>query len=311
MSKSSGANDSSTNALKKLEAQGLAFSNLEFILAIDEGDVEKVALFIEAGIDVNEAREGNPPISYLVLSDHGNCEIAQLLIDKGADVNAMILGGKAPLILWATHKHGEELVQLLIDNGADVNAVSPDGESSIWTAVYEDRMELVRLLIDNGADINMPSLGGNSLMSYAVLQDRKELVQLLLDNGGKLNPESASGGAVSEKLEVTNIIERLELLEEKFGISISGLYASCYYRKHGTPPYHEVRINFDVASMNGGKLERSLKINASAYNSAGQLLDTSSTYINNEEFMGFGPMSILSLLDQKPERIRLFPAAYD
>jgi hypothetical protein len=112
-----------------------------------------------------------------------------------------------------------------------------------------------------------------------------------------------------EKKEITKIIERFDLLEEKFGITISGLYATCEYEPYGTPPYHEVEINFDLSSVSGGKLERNFKVISSAYNSAGQLLKTDSTRIYADDFMGFSPVSITLHLDQAPEKIRLFPAA--
>lgn len=118
-------------------------------------------------------------------------------------------------------------------------------------------------------------------------------------------------GAVSQptpsKKEITKLIERLELLEEKFGIAISGLYASCKYEPYG--PYHDIKINFDLTSLSGGKLERSFNVIASAYNSAGQLLQTGSTRIDADDFMGFSPVSITLHLDQVPDKIRLFPSA--
>jgi hypothetical protein len=108
--------------------------------------------------------------------------------------------------------------------------------------------------------------------------------------------------------EITKIIERLELLEEKFGIKISGLYANY---EVGDPTFpHIVKINFDIASLSGVKLECSFKVIASFYNSADQLLLTKSTYIDANTFMGFSPISMNFFeLDQAPVKIRLFPAA--
>lgn len=120
------------------------------------------------------------------------------------------------------------------------------------------------------------------------------------DEQGAISPPTPS------KKEITNIVERLELLEEKFGIAISGLYASCKYEPYG--PYHEIKINFDLISLSGGKLERSFWMLTSAYNSAGQLLETGKTHIDTDNFMGFSPVSITLYLDQMPEKIRLSPA---
>ena len=115
-----------------------------------------------------------------------------------------------------------------------------------------------------------------------------------------------------EREEITKIIERLELIEEKFGIAISGVYA------HGGPgrvngeDVYYMKINFDLISLSGGKLKEDIKMNASAYNSAGQLLQTTFQYISANNFMGFQPIS-MDLYTygfyQMPEKIRLFPSA--
>jgi len=114
---------------------------------------------------------------------------------------------------------------------------------------------------------------------------------------------------MSERKEITKIIERLELLEEKFGIAISGLYATCEHRPNFSPPIYQIAINFDLASLSGGKLKRNFKVLASAYNSSGQLLGTTPTYIDAGDFMGFGSFSDILYLDQAPKKIRLSPAA--
>ena len=308
VSKSSSANNSSANALKQLEAQGRVFTNKAFVLEIIGGDIEKVALFIDAGIDVNEGFDGSLPLTDLASLGRGSCEIAQLLIDNGANVNGMSENEFSPLRMAIVNDH-KDLVQLLICNGADVNAADQDGMAAIHTAANHNRTELAQLLIENGANVNAETKSGITAMQIALSDNRKELVQSLIEKGADASPKSAAEAVVSEKLEITNIVERLELLEEKFGIAISALYASCYYQSYGSPPYHEVTINFDVTSLSGRGLERSFNISASAYNAAGQLLGTSSTYINNEEFMGFCPGSILCHLDQVPAKIRLFPSA--
>lgn len=275
MSKSSKEANSSAKALRKLEAYGVPFTGEAFLHAIVERDLEKLGLFMEAGIDVNQVVDGVPPIVWLASVHRANCQIAQLLID----------------------------------NGADVNAVSGDGVNAIGMALCTGHKDLARLLIANGVDVN--AVQANGLTLLAMQADRKEMAQFLIENGADANAEIAPGSAALERREITNIVERLELLEEKFGIEISGLYASCYYQSNGTPPWHEVIINFDVTSLSGGVLERNLKISASAYNPTGQLLGTTSSYISIENFMGFSPISITSHLDQEPAKIRLFPAAYD
>ena len=111
------------------------------------------------------------------------------------------------------------------------------------------------------------------------------------------------------KKEITEIIERFELREEMLGVVISGLYANCEYITDDSHPYYTIRINFDIASLSGNKLGRSVSINASAYNSAGQLLGAERTQLFDQNFMGFSSESICFYsLDQEPKKIRLYPS---
>ena len=164
-------------------------------------------------------------------------------------------------------------ITLFIEAGIDVNGLH-DGHSPLLRLASSqngDRnCEVAELLINAGADVNFVGAGVTPLR-MAKYHKHLALIHLLIANGAD-NP-------VSGKSEITNIVERLELLEDKFGIVISGLYASCDSRPYNIPPNHVVIINFDVNSLAGGELERSLKINASAYNTAGQLLSTEEAFI--------------------------------
>lgn len=271
MSKLSEASSRATEALRKLDAYDLPFTGKAFAGAIAGRVLEEVRAFIEAGIDVNEAVEGMLPIVLLASTRPGNCEIAQLLID----------------------------------NGADVNAVFGDGVTALRMAIFNRNKDLVRLLIANGADVNAIDKYGDTAIAAA--RGNTEMVQFLIENGADVKSELASSSQVSEKQDITTMVERLELLEEKRGIEISGVYATCCDRPNAMPPDYDVMINFDVTSLNGGQLEANFQVQASAYNAAGQLLATAYAFIYSDKFMGFGSWSEHLYLDQAPKRIRLFP----
>jgi len=107
-------------------------------------------------------------------------------------------------------------------------------------------------------------------------------------------------------MEITNLVERLEVLEEKCGIAISALYASYVITDYSKT---KIIINFDLTSLSGGSLKRNVYMRAGAYNSAGQLLGTASSYrIYSNTFLGFKSQSItIDDLDKVPEKIRLHP----
>jgi len=236
---------------------------------------------------------------------------------------------KSPLATYITVQ-GEEIEQDFWLSGL----VNGYGGTTIRSGAFKkmgiviDKQKLRKISSDDRlyVTIELPKLAQRFNFGFVCSDEAEKRFSLYESDQEAVESESPKGASVSaaiepdvvdqtnsgpapSKQEITDIIERLELLEEKFGIAISGLYATSYYQSNGTPPYHEVRINFDVTSLSGGAFERSFPIRASAYNAVGQLLDTSSAYIDNEKFIGFSPMSILSHLDQEPTKIRLFPAA--
>ena len=122
-----------------------------------------------------------------------------------------------------------------------------------------------------------------------------------------------SGGNGFKK-EITHLVERFELLEKKFGIAMSGLYATCKPEfaicddelDEMQPPRYRILINFDVTSLSEFQLEK-IAVNAAAYNSADQLLGE---YISICGHQCFSSESMQFLLDQKPAKIRLYPSTW-
>ena len=188
-----------------------------------------------------------------------------------------------------------------------------DGVTLLHMAVLENSLPAIKWLIDQGCNVNAKAVDGTTPTDWA--ENKEEITEFFSGVGGVSGvlhgSHPTASHAIPVKSEITNIIERLELLEDKFGIGISGLYASCESRPHVSPPDHVVRINFDVNSAAGGELERSLKINASTYNTAGQLLSTEKVYVTQENFIGFESKEMIFFVDQTPTKIRLFPATYD
>ena len=117
----------------------------------------------------------------------------------------------------------------------------------------------------------------------------------------KLLALAPSTGAIRE---VTSNVERLELIEDKFGIGISGVYASTQAMAEDQ---FLVRINFDISSSDGEPLKQSFYIHATAYNKAGQAIGMENIFVHQPDFFGFDSRSLLFYIDQPLEKIRLFP----
>jgi len=129
----------------------------------------------------------------------------------------------------------------------------------------------------------------------------------------KLSEAQANIDSIQKKIDeaapvvITSIIERLELIEEKLGVRFDALYGVCIKRTWETPEDFLIEVNFDVIGT-VATLKRSFKPTLSAYNSAGQLLNTESSFIHNVNFLGIESMKIQLLCREIPVRVRLYPA---
>lgn len=109
--------------------------------------------------------------------------------------------------------------------------------------------------------------------------------------------------------ELTNVVERLELLEEKFNVEISGLYAAL--ELVGVNSYY-LSVNFDITSRTGGAIDNNVRFRINLYNSDGQLMRTDDRMIYSHEFVGLDTINFsldLPSKEQKPYKIRIFPVA--
>lgn len=130
----------------------------------------------------------------------------------------------------------------------------------------------------------------------------------------RLATSSNLGG---DNAELTHLVERLEILEEDFGVSIEGIYFTC--RRDDANQY-TVFFNFDVIATNRDRINEIMaesdagefQIQASFYNQNRQLIFTDKSYISQDEFPGFCSKSSYAKVDEIPAHIRLFPvkAAY-
>lgn len=129
----------------------------------------------------------------------------------------------------------------------------------------------------------------------------------------KLNEVKANIDSIQKKIDeaapvdITSIIERLELIEEKIGFRFDAIYGVRIKRTWETPEDFLIEVNFDVIGTEA-TLKKSFSPTLSIYNAAGQLLNTESSFIHNGNFIGIESKKIQLLCREIPVRIRLYPA---
>lgn len=124
--------------------------DIRLLIAINDGDLEKVRSLIDAGSDVN-ARSYTGDTALVVASRKGRTEIVKTLINAGAEINSE--GLWHPLISAIIHGH-TDVAKLLVQAGADINSKDPQGLSALKCAKEQRNFEIVSLLKEAGALVN-------------------------------------------------------------------------------------------------------------------------------------------------------------
>jgi hypothetical protein len=103
--------------------------------------------------------------------------------------------------------------------------------------------------------------------------------------------------------DITHLIERLELFEERLGIRLEGLYAQI------SDDCRWVTVTGEVHALEGMKLNQNIKIVGAVYDNSGRVLDIVENFVFAAEFYGF---KVFRLTIELPPRanitkIRIYP----
>lgn len=113
---------------------------------------------------------------------------------------------------------------------------------------------------------------------------------------------------MSKHEDITDLVERIESLEERYGVTIEGLYASL--SGPDSDGDYTIEINGELHSTKGLELEveDNLILVAVAYDSQGRVLKTDETYFSQGSFHMFETFSSSFYVKRiEPTRIRLYP----
>ena len=117
-----------------------------------KGTVADIRALIQAGVDVNEGRQGRITALHIA-AETGNELVLAALIRAGGNVNAWLDDGSAPLHCAAVHGH-VEVVEALICAGAKLDDVRDSTYTPLFLAAAEGHGAVVVALLNAGAKLN-------------------------------------------------------------------------------------------------------------------------------------------------------------
>jgi hypothetical protein len=103
--------------------------------------------------------------------------------------------------------------------------------------------------------------------------------------------------------DITQLIERLELFEERLGIRLEGLYAEI------SDDCRWVTVNGEVHALEGMKLKQDIRIVGAVYDNFGRVIVTISWQVFKEKFYGFQVFLLPITLPPRANitKIRIYP----
>jgi ankyrin repeat protein len=181
-----------SKAKHDLEKIGIVYSEQKFIDAACSGDDGSVALFIQAGMNINvlAVPSNNDRTTKSALhcaASTGNITLTKSLLDLGADVNIKDDNSNTPLFsasgpIRYNSKKNEvtnnlELVKLLISKGADINAGGVAGPP-LMAAIQAHSFDVFDYLLEKGATVKVKNKDGMTplmLMAYSYNNHSKDM----------------------------------------------------------------------------------------------------------------------------------------
>ncbi|BES94389.1 ankyrin 3, node of Ranvier (ankyrin G) [Nesidiocoris tenuis] len=151
-----------------------------FLRAARAGQLDKVLLLVEQGVDINTCNANGLNALHLAAKD-GHVEIVQELLNRGCTVDAATKKGNTALHIAALAGQ-EEVARLLVDKGANVNVQSLNGFTPLYMAAQENHDAVVKFLLSKGANQTLATEDGFTPLAVAMQQGHDKVVAVLLEN---------------------------------------------------------------------------------------------------------------------------------
>ncbi len=283
--------------------------------AADKGDRRTIELLISLGANPNfgfSLDSGHEVTALGVAILGGFQKAAELLISHGAHftINEAMAAVEA-------NKQFPPYIEDLIRKNPEIfsRTARNDRRTILHHACLDGKERIVRWLVENGVDINAPDAENRTPLCYANYTNQRAISEYLKSKGALLEASENSSDQEnkisvkeSSKIkEITHLIERFELIEDKLSVRFEGVYCTQVKRVFENQVDFLVEVNFDVIGTEE-KLGNSFSPTFSAYNTSRQLISTATTFIDNDRFLGIESIKMELVCQEAPTKLRLYPA---
>ncbi|MBI3651311.1 MAG: ankyrin repeat domain-containing protein [Acidobacteria bacterium] len=171
-----------TIVLKKKSIVYSGNTDIDLMLAANEGDISKVKALLASGADPNITDDtGDTPLMNSILAR--NKELIALLLPK-TNVNKTNNDGFNAL-MYAAADGDAEIIKELISKGSKVDAQNQRGYSALMLAVARENKEIVKELLEQGVNVNLKNADGRTALSIGHYTNNKEIIRLLKNAGAR------------------------------------------------------------------------------------------------------------------------------
>lgn len=146
--------------------------------AVQSGNIDSVAAYIDQGVDVNiQDQEGIAAI--IIAAINNDYKIIDLLLEHGADVDVKTKDG-ATALSFAAMEGSELVAEKLIEHGANVNEQeNSKGDTPIMLAIKESHSDIVKLLYKQDIDLQIRNNEGNTAIEMAIALNNPDINEFL------------------------------------------------------------------------------------------------------------------------------------
>jgi hypothetical protein len=156
--------------------------------ACEEGDLEKVKVFLDAGGSVYSSGGSQRPALAKLALNSGHIEVLKLLVARGLNIERPVHGFNQFLIIDAIRDNKKEFIDYILDQKIDLNRRDEYG-ISIFRIIccLETEPELIERLIKLGANIHDDHFRGQTPFIEAARGEALTTMDVLLKHGVNIN----------------------------------------------------------------------------------------------------------------------------